>query len=169
MTCFKGVSAEMLSLLALQLNFTFKITNEEKTGIEQENGSWSGMLGKSITLMRGRGWQELKDNIGIDFAVIILQKFILGYVADEKVDFAVSAIGVTKSRSKVFDYLIVWNIPAIGTFYLQNPRNTYDWSVFSRPLYKNAWFSIFIFSIITPTVMTMVLLYSKFWKYSVIA
>ena len=47
-SCFKGRFPDMLFLLQEKLNFTFKIIYEKSIGSEQENGSWTGLLGELI-------------------------------------------------------------------------------------------------------------------------
>ena len=49
--CFQGIEPDMLELLKLKLNFTYTVTNEPLTGHEQENGSWSGIIGMSTYLV----------------------------------------------------------------------------------------------------------------------
>ena len=47
--CFQGSFAEMFLLLQSKLNFTFKVAREHSFGIEEENGSWTGMIGALIS------------------------------------------------------------------------------------------------------------------------
>ena len=54
----------------------------------------------------------------------------------------VSLFGVREDRAKAIDYLTTWEEPFFGFFYLKNPRDTYDWSVFFQPLYKEAWYGV---------------------------
>ena len=61
-----------------------------------------------------------------------------------------------ETRSKVVDYLIVFDMVAHGWFYIKNPRNTYDWSVFFQPLYQEAWIGLTIFSFIIPILIAII-------------
>ena len=80
-------------------------------------------------------------------------------MVEEKVDFLVHEFLVKESRAKVVDYLVTLTPEIRGRFFVKNPRYAYDWTVFSRPLYENAWISVFIFSLVTPMAMVVVLFY----------
>ena len=83
-------------------------------------------------------------------------------LVDEKIDFAISAYSVRKSRSKAADYLITSHSDSEGTFYIKNPSDTYDWTVFFQPLYRKAWIGLTIFSCVTPFLIAMLANYSKY-------
>ena len=63
----------------------------------------------------------------------------LGLVADKKVDFAPNVFRVRNDRAKAVDYLISNKYVGRGWFYIKNPGNTNDWTVFLKPMYGEAW------------------------------
>lgn len=67
-------------------------------------------------------------------------------VVDNKVDLALKTFGMRENRAKVADYLIVDDDPGLGRFYIKNPRNTYDWTVFFQPLLEEAWIGLITFT-----------------------
>lgn len=84
-----------------------------------------------------------------------------GLVADDLVDLSIRIWGVRQNHAKVVDYLIINPSSAIGRFYIKNPRNTYDWTVFFQPLRKEAWIGLLLFSLLTPFLIAVITYYSK--------
>ena len=84
-----------------------------------------------------------------------------GLVADKRVDFALNIFGVKQNRAKVVDYLITHQYVTYGWFYIKNPRNTYDWTVFFQPLYGEAWIGLLVFSFFTPLLIAIIEFFRK--------
>ena len=84
-----------------------------------------------------------------------------GLVANRKVDFALNTWSVKENRAKVVDYLITNKYVGHGWFYIKNPRNTYDWTVFFQPLYEEAWIGLLVFSFITPLLIAIIEFFRK--------
>ena len=84
-----------------------------------------------------------------------------GLVADDLVDLSIRIWGVRQNHAKVVDYLIINPSSAIGRFYIKNPRNTYDWTVFFQPLRKEAWIGLLLFSFLTPFLIAVITYFSK--------
>ena len=76
-------------------------------------------------------------------------------------DIAINPILIRENRAKVVDYLITKEDAYIGYFYIKNPRNTYDWTVFFQPLWEEAWIGIVVFSLSTPLLITMIVFIRK--------
>ena len=66
-----------------------------------------------------------------------------------------------ENRAKVADYLIVDDDPGLGRFYIKNPRNTYDWTVFFQPLLEEAWIGLITFSFLVPIFIFIVVFFRK--------
>ena len=81
---------------------------------------------------------------------------ISGLTANEKVDFSISNFGMLENRAKVVDYLIASPNVYHGYFYIKNPRNTYDWTVFFQPLWEEAWIGLIVFTFVTPLLIAMI-------------
>ena len=80
---------------------------------------------------------------------------------DGEADFAISDFMVKESRAKVIDYLITSEEVEVGRFYIKNPRDTYDWTVFFQPLYLEAWIGLVLFSVIVPILSAMLVYFRK--------
>ena len=77
-------------------------------------------------------------------------------MVDKKIDIALSTFGMRKSRAKAVDYLITDERVSKGYFYIKNPRDTYDWTVFFQPLYKEAWIGLIVFSFLSPLLIGII-------------
>ena len=84
-------------------------------------------------------------------------------VADEKADFAITTF-VMRENAKIIDFLILSAKPAFGWFYIKNPRDTYDWTVFFQPLYAEAWIGLLFFSVLVPILMALLVFFRKLFK-----
>ena len=71
-------------------------------------------------------------------------------------DFAINPMLLRENRAKVVDYLITKEDAYIGYFYIKNPRNTYDWTVFFQPLWEEAWIGLIVFTFVTPLLIAMI-------------
>ena len=157
-SCFKGRFPDMLFLLQEKLNFTFKIIYEKSIGSEQENGSWTGLLGELI-LKCNKIFEKICD---LWWAFLhCLNAFdslfsFKGLTANGEVDFAISPMLLRENRAKVVDYLITKEDAYIGYFYIKNPRHTYDWTVFFQPLWEEAWIGLIVFTFVTPLLIAMI-------------
>ena len=85
-----------------------------------------------------------------------------GMLVDDTIDFAISAYSVRKSRSKAADYLITSHSVGEGRFYIKNPSDTYDWTVFFQPLYREAWIGLIVFSFVIPFLIAMLAYFRKY-------
>ena len=74
---------------------------------------------------------------------------ILGLAINGKVDFAINDFGYTQERGEVAKFL-EFNEPNYGQIYIRNPKETYDWLVYTKPLTTEAWTGIMIFTIFAP-------------------
>ena len=74
---------------------------------------------------------------------------ILGLAVNGKVDFAINDFGYTQERGEVAKFL-EFNEPNYGQIYIRNPKETYDWLVYTKPLTTEAWTGIMIFTIFVP-------------------
>ena len=81
-------------------------------------------------------------------------------VLDRTVDFACDSLAMTKERKNDVDFLILRN-SGMGRIYTRNPKDESDWKVYLKPLVKEAWIGIFIFSTVIPVLMMLILVDSK--------
>ena len=77
-----------------------------------------------------------------------------------EVDIAVDDFGYTKDRSEVVNFL-TFDEPNYGQIYIRNPRETFDWEVYTKPLRKEAWIGIILFCLIIPVLIMIVSLEGK--------
>ena len=63
---------------------------------------------------------------------------------------------IRENRAKVVDYLITKEDAYDGYFYVKNPRNTYDRTVFFQPLWEEAWIGLIVFTFVTPLLISMI-------------
>ena len=77
---------------------------------------------------------------------------IPGIVQERKIDVAVVPFGYTQERKKIVDYLMLSN-QEHGLIYVRNPRETFDWEVYTKPLKKEAWIGICLFCLSIPILM----------------
>ena len=73
----------------------------------------------------------------------------LGLAVIGRVDFAINDFGYTKERGEVAKFL-EFNEPNYGQIYIRNPKETYDWLVYTKPLTNEAWTGIVLFAISVP-------------------
>ena len=57
--------------------------------------------------------------------------------------------GYTKDRSEVVNFL-TFDDPNYGQIYIKNPRENFDWKVYTKPLRKEAWIGVLIFGLVIP-------------------
>ena len=74
---------------------------------------------------------------------------------------AINNFNVREDRAKVVDYLSLDDSPAVGRFFIKNPRNTYDWTVFFQPLWKDAWIGLVTFSFVVPVLIGVIMFFRK--------
>ena len=74
---------------------------------------------------------------------------ILGLAVNGKVDFAINDFGYTQERGEVATFL-EFNEPNYGQIYIRNPKETYDWLVYTKPLTTEAWTGVIVFTIFAP-------------------
>ena len=87
--------------------------------------------------------------------------FFKGLTAGGEVDIGLAPFVVRKTRAKVVDYLISNENFLHGYFYIKNPRDTYDWTVFFLPLWKEAWIGLMVFAFVTPILIAMIVFIRK--------
>ena len=66
-----------------------------------------------------------------------------------------------EDRATVGDYLMTYVHPMIGYFYIKNPRDTYDWTVFFQPLKWWAWIGLTIFSLVIPVLIATIVIFRE--------
>ena len=81
-------------------------------------------------------------------------------VLDETVDFACDLFGMIRERMNDVDFLILRGA-GFGRIYTRNPKDESDWTVYLKPLMKEAWIGILIFSAVIPVLMMLILMESK--------
>ena len=65
-------------------------------------------------------------------------------VANNEVDFAIDSFGVTDERLTVGDYLIFSN-GGYERLYIKNPKDGFDWTVYTKSFTVEAWIYFFLF------------------------
>ena len=86
--------------------------------------------------------------------------FFLGLVHKREVDFAVDPFGWRKDRFEVVDYLPM-NKPGIGRIYIANPKESFDWFVYIKPLTIDSWCAVALFVLFVPIIMVTILIDCK--------
>ena len=84
----------------------------------------------------------------------------LGLVHKREVDFAVDPFGWRKDRFEVVDYLPM-NKPGIGRIYIANPKESFDWFVYIKPLTIDSWCAVALFVLFVPIIMVTILIDCK--------
>ena len=80
----------------------------------------------------------------------------IGSIRGGKADLAIGMFVVRKERLMTMDMLIfLTKQPA--HIYIKNPRDAFDWEVYTKPLTKNAWFGIFGFFLLVPPLLMVTL------------
>ena len=82
-------------------------------------------------------------------------------VHERKVDFAVDPFGWRKDRLQVVDYLAM-NKNSYGQIYIVNPKESYDWQVYLKPLTTESWIAVSLFCLIVPILMLVVMFGCKY-------
>ena len=73
-------------------------------------------------------------------------------VKNQTIDVAILPFVYTEERSKIADYLMLLG-QEYGNIYIRNPRETFDWEVYTKPLRKEAWIGLFLFCSVVPLLM----------------
>ena len=68
--------------------------------------------------------------------------------------------GITQLRYKVIDYL-QFGGGANGRIYIRNPRETFDWEVYTKPFKKESWVVVISFCLLVPFLMVIVMVECK--------
>ena len=84
----------------------------------------------------------------------------LGLVLDRKVDFAADSFGITELRSRVISYLPLF-AGGKSRIYIKNPRETFDWEIYTKPFRKVTWVGVMSFSVILPVLMVITMVNCK--------
>ena len=82
-------------------------------------------------------------------------------VANKEIDFALDSFGVTHERLTVGDYLLFAN-GGFGRMYIKNPKDSYDWTVYTKSFTVNAWLFFFLFCIGLPFLLWILMFDCKF-------
>ena len=85
-------------------------------------------------------------------------------VKDDKVDLALLPFGYTKERTKIVDYLMIGKREH-GRIYIRNPRETFDWGVYTKPLRKEAWIAVLLAFLVLPIFMMITMFDCKILMY----
>ena len=81
-------------------------------------------------------------------------------VLDGTVDFAADSFGITEIRSKVIQFLPLFS-GGNSRIYIRNPRETFDWEIYTKPFRKVTWVSVLSFSILLPILMVIAMVNCK--------
>ena len=76
----------------------------------------------------------------------------LGIVKDNKIDVAVVPFGYTEERNKIVDFLML-STQEHGYIFVRNPRETFDWEVYTKSLKIDTWIGLLLFGLLVPIVM----------------
>ena len=79
-------------------------------------------------------------------------------IVNDEVDFAISTFGLRESRMKVVDFMVTSSQIYRGYIYVQNPKETFDWTVYGRPFWQETWIVVIVFCAIIPILMAIILL-----------
>ena len=77
---------------------------------------------------------------------------VLGIVKDNQIDVAVVPFGYTEERNKIVDFLMLAS-QEHGYIYVRNPRETFDWEVYTKPLRIETWIGLLLFGSLVPILM----------------
>ena len=70
-------------------------------------------------------------------------------VVNGDVDFALDSFGMTNERLVVGDYLIFSN-GGFGRIYIRNPKDGFDWKVYTKSFTFDAWIGFYLFCLGLP-------------------
>ena len=125
--CYLGSFADVVTLLANIMNFTFTIVNPEdkQFGTKLQNGTFTGMIGELPMLLCGlTSWLSLKQ---------ILFLYLQGMTQRHEIDVAGSDFTVTSIRNEVIDYLMPFAESHLRLF-ISNSAGANNWGAFIKPL-----------------------------------
>ena len=81
-------------------------------------------------------------------------------VLNGEVDLAMSNFGISQVRYEVIDFLQFQ--PPIKSFIcIRNPKETFDWEVYTKPLRKEAWLGLGLFVLLVPLLMMILMMNGK--------
>ena len=75
--------------------------------------------------------------------------FYLGSLVDKRNQIGIGPFGYSLERIDVVDFLTLLD-PEYAFLYVRNPKETFDWEVYIKPLRKEAWIGVCAFCLITP-------------------
>ena len=81
-------------------------------------------------------------------------------VLDGLVDIAVDAFTITEERKEVVDFLQLLQ-GGKGRLYTKNPRDSYDWGVYTKPLTNDVWLVVILFIIVVPILLMLAMVNCK--------
>ena len=96
--------------------------------------------------------------IGLVFVRVLI---FIGMILNKKVDFAISTFALRESRMKVVDFMVVQSATTRGYIYLQNPKETFDWEVYTKPFWKQTWIFVILFCVVFPLLMILIISHRK--------
>ena len=73
-------------------------------------------------------------------------------VVDGKVDAVIAPFLYSKERNEVLDYINLVDTE-YGRIYIQNPKEEFDWEVYTKPLRAESWAGILLFCLIAPIIL----------------
>ena len=83
---------------------------------------------------------------------------------NKTVDFAISTFSLRESRMKVVDFMVVQSAITRGYIYVKNPKETFDWEVYSQPFWKETWIFVILFSLVIPILVMIILARRKLFS-----
>ena len=84
-----------------------------------------------------------------------------GMVANKEVDFALDSFGVTPERLSIGDYILFSN-GGMGRMYIKNPKDGFDWTVYTKSFTVDAWIYFFLFCFSLPFLLWILMFDCKY-------
>ena len=82
-------------------------------------------------------------------------------VVNGEVDFALDSFGMTNERLVVADY-VIFDVGGKGRMYIRNPKDGFDWTVYTKSFTRDAWIGFYVFCFSLPFLLWIVMFDCKF-------
>ena len=76
-------------------------------------------------------------------------------------DIIIGPFAYTVERKEVLNYIYLIP-PEYGRLYIQNPKDSFDWNVFTKPFKRESWIGTFLFCLVTPILFRVLMHNCKF-------
>ena len=90
---------------------------------------------------------------------------MIGLALEGKVDFAMSHFGLRPDRFTVMNFIMV-SKGGEGRIYVENPKDSFHWTIYAEPLKLNAWIYVGIFLVFIPILMRVSVHSGKYSSFS---